>query len=206
MALPKRFPDRVDVASVRAEAEQLEPGPGGAARSGGSPAACWRGGATGSWSSSTSSTAPGRLQLLVERGRAGPVDLDLGDIVGAVGKAGQDAARRALARGGRAAAAGQDQGAAPGHLPRRHRRRAALPPPLPRPADERGDARRLPDPHAHGHRDPPLPRLARLPRGRDADPPAALRRRVRRAVRHALERRSTPTSTSASRPSSTSSA
>ena len=33
----------------------------------------------------------GRLQLLAEEGRAGPVDLDLGDVVGAVGKPDQDA-------------------------------------------------------------------------------------------------------------------
>ena len=37
-------------------------------------------------------------------------------------------------------------------------------------------------------RDPPLSRRRGLRRGRDADPAAALRRRVRAAVRHALER------------------
>ena len=40
---------------------------------------------------------------------------------------------------------------------------------------------------AHGHGDPRLPRRRGLRRGRDADPAAALRRRLRRAVRHALE-------------------
>ena len=41
--------------------------------------------------------------------------------------------------------------AAARHVPRPHRRRAALPAPLPRPADERGDARRLPAARAHRH-------------------------------------------------------
>ena len=51
----------------------------------------------------------------------------------------------------RARAARADPLAAPGHVPRPDRRRAALPAPLPRPADERGDARRLHAARAHGH-------------------------------------------------------
>ena len=42
--------------------------------------------------------------------------------------------------------------AAPRHVPRPDRRRAALPPPLPRPADERGDAQRLRAARAHRQR------------------------------------------------------
>ena len=41
---------------------------------------------------------------------------------------------------------------AAGHVPRPHRRRAALPQALPRPAHERGDAGGLPAPRAHRHR------------------------------------------------------
>ena len=105
----------------------------------------------------------GRIQLLCDTSRTGPIDLDLGDIVGVAGPSREDAARRALARGRRARAAREDPRA-------RCRTRStaltdvehALPPALPRPADERGDARatslcRV----AHGRGDPPLPRRAR---------------------------------------------
>ena len=58
-----------------------------------------------------------------------------------------DAARAAASRRSRSTALellARDPRAAARHLPRPDRRRAALPPPLPRPADERGDARGLP--------------------------------------------------------------
>ena len=96
-------------------------------------------------------------------------------------------ARRAVAGDEPGRAAGEDPQAAAGHLPRRHRPRDALPAALPRPADERGVAR------ARGHADEDrrgrarLPRWRGLHRGRDADPAAALRRRLRRAVRDPLE-------------------
>ncbi len=186
-SLPKRFPDRVDIASVRAEAEAAR------ARGGGRRGAPDRRPGDGAPRPREARLPrPGRpLRPHPAPGRRKP---------GRAGRprprrhrrshrqAGEDPARRALPRCRRAAAAGQDPRPAPGHVPRRHRRRAALPPPLPRPAHERGDARGLPDAHAHRHRDPPLPRRERVPRGRDADPAAALRRRLRRAVRHALER------------------
>ena len=83
--LPKRFPDRVEIASVRAEAEPLE---------------------AGQESEETRRVAgrvmarrdmgklvfldlvdrSGRIQLLCAQERTGPVDLDLGDIVGAEGR------------------------------------------------------------------------------------------------------------------------
>ena len=116
------------------------------------------------------------------------------------------APRRAVARRRLARAAREDPLAAPRHVPRAHRRRAALPPPLPRPADERGDARRLHAARAHGHGDPPRARRRGLRRGRDAGPPAALRRRVRAAVRRRTTTSSTRRSTCGSRPSCTSSA
>ena len=85
-SLPKRFPDRDEVAAVRAEAEALEPGGRRAPRRAGSPGACSGGAGTGSSSSSTSSTAPARSSSSAPPTAPGPVDLDLGDIVGAVGE------------------------------------------------------------------------------------------------------------------------
>jgi lysyl-tRNA synthetase, class II len=84
-SLPKRFPDRVEIASVRAEAEPLE---------------------AGQEASETRRLAgrvmarrdmgklvfldlvdrSGRIQLLIQTERAGPVDVDLGDIVGVIGR------------------------------------------------------------------------------------------------------------------------
>jgi lysyl-tRNA synthetase class 2 len=83
--LPKRFPDRVEIASVRAEAEPLE---------------------AGEEASETRRLAgrvmarrdmgklvfldlvdrSGRIQLLIQTERAGAVDVDLGDIVGVSGR------------------------------------------------------------------------------------------------------------------------
>jgi lysyl-tRNA synthetase, class II len=83
--LPKRFPDRVEIANVRAEAEPLE---------------------SGEEASETRRLAgrvmarrdmgklvfldlvdrSGRIQLLCPVDRTGPVDVDLGDIVGATGR------------------------------------------------------------------------------------------------------------------------
>ena len=79
---PKRFPDRDEIAAVRAEAGGARAGRGRAPRSAGSPAACWRGATWGSSSSSISSTARGRIQLLCPADRTGAVDVHLGDIVG----------------------------------------------------------------------------------------------------------------------------
>jgi lysyl-tRNA synthetase class 2 len=85
-SLPKRFPDRVDVASVRAEAEPLEAGQEGEHERRVAGRVMARRG-HGKLVFLDLVDRSGRLQLLVEEGRAGPVDLDLGDIVGAVGKA-----------------------------------------------------------------------------------------------------------------------
>ena len=67
--------------------------------------------------------------------------MHLGDIVGVDRPRHEVAPRRAVAARRPARAARADPRAAPRHVPRPDRRRAALPPPLPRPADERGDAR-----------------------------------------------------------------
>jgi lysyl-tRNA synthetase, class II len=84
-ALPKRFPDRVEVASVRAEAEALQPEEEatGERRIAGRIMAR-RG--HGKLVFLDLVDRSGRIQLLAEEGRAGRVDLDLGDIVGVVGK------------------------------------------------------------------------------------------------------------------------
>ena len=110
----------------------------------------------------------GRIQLLCPAARTGEVDVHLGDVDRRHRKADEEPPRRAVAHRRRARAALAHPLAAPGHVPRADRRRAALPPPLPRPADERGDARRLHPPLADGQGDPRLPRRRRVPRGRDA--------------------------------------
>jgi len=85
MAMPKRFPDRVDVASVRAEAESLEPGEEAAEERRIAGRVMARRG-HGKLVFLDLVDRSGRIQLLAEEGRAGRVDVDLGDVVGAVGK------------------------------------------------------------------------------------------------------------------------
>ena len=161
-AAPKRFPDRDEIAAVRAEAERARARRRGAERAPPRRPRARRGATWGSSSSSTSSTAPAASSSSARRTAPGAVDVHLGDIVGVDRRA-----RRKSRRGepslivDRARAARDDPLAAAGHVPRPHRRRAALPPPLPRPADERGDARRLHAPRAHGHRDPARARRRR---------------------------------------------
>jgi lysyl-tRNA synthetase class 2 len=84
-ALPKRFADRVDVASVRAEAESLEPDEEAAEERRIAGRVMARRG-HGKLVFLDLVDRSGRIQLLAEEGRAGPVDVDLGDVVGAVGK------------------------------------------------------------------------------------------------------------------------
>ena len=83
----------------------------------------------------------GRIQVICETAKTGEIDVLLGDVVGVAGVPGS--ARRGepslLAESRRGALA--QHAAAAGHVPRAHRRRAPLPQALPRPADERGDAR-----------------------------------------------------------------
>ena len=78
---------------------------------------------------------------------------------------------------------------AAGEVARASGRRGALPPALPRSAREPRGARRLRRCGAGSIQAiRALPRRARLPRGRDADPAADLRRRRGAAVRHAPQR------------------
>jgi len=84
MSLPKRFPDRDEIASVRAQAEQLEPG--GEAdvkrRIAGRVIARRE---MGKLVFLDLVDRSGRIQLLCDTSRTGPIDVDLGDIVGVIG-------------------------------------------------------------------------------------------------------------------------
>jgi len=84
MALPKRFPDREQIASVRVDADQVEPGDeGGESRRVAGRVMARRD--MGKLVFLDLVDRSGKIQLLVAEDRAGPVDLDLGDIVGATG-------------------------------------------------------------------------------------------------------------------------
>src|SRR5581483_8162110 len=87
MSLPtsaKRFPDRDQVASVRAEAEQLEPGAEAAEkrRLAGRVMARRE---MGKLVFLDLVDRSGRIQLLCDTARTGAIDVDLGDIVGVTG-------------------------------------------------------------------------------------------------------------------------
>jgi lysyl-tRNA synthetase, class II len=83
--LPKRFPDRVEIASVRAEAEPLEPGEEGSeARRVAGRIMARRD--MGKLVFLDLVDRSGRIQLLCATERTGEVDVDLGDIVGATGR------------------------------------------------------------------------------------------------------------------------
>jgi lysyl-tRNA synthetase class 2 len=83
--LPKRFPDRVEIASVRAEAEPLEPGQEAeeTRRLAGRVMARRD---MGKLVFLDLVDRSGRIQLLCPVERTGEVDVDLGDIVGATGR------------------------------------------------------------------------------------------------------------------------
>jgi lysyl-tRNA synthetase class 2 len=84
-ALPKRFPDRVEIASVRAEAEPLDAGAEGSEtrRVAGRVMARRD---MGKLVFLDLVDRSGRIQLLCAAERTGPVDVDLGDVVGATGR------------------------------------------------------------------------------------------------------------------------
>jgi lysyl-tRNA synthetase, class II len=84
MAMPKRFPDRVEIASVRAASEQLEPGEErGAARRLAGRVMARRD--MGKLVFLDLVDRSGRIQLLVREEKTGPLDLDLGDVIGVEG-------------------------------------------------------------------------------------------------------------------------
>ena len=83
--LPKRFPDRAEIATVRAEAEPLEAGQEaeGTRRIAGRVMARRD---MGKLVFLDLVDRSGRIQLLCAQERTGPIDVDLGDIVGAEGR------------------------------------------------------------------------------------------------------------------------
>jgi lysyl-tRNA synthetase class 2 len=85
MSLPTRFPDREDIASVRAKAEQLEPGEEGTETHRLAGRVMGRRG-HGKLVFLDLVDRSGQIQLLCSADRVGPVDLDLGDIVGVTGR------------------------------------------------------------------------------------------------------------------------
>jgi lysyl-tRNA synthetase class 2 len=84
-SLPKRFPDRVEISSVRDEAEPLEPGQE-AAESRKIAGRVMARRDMGKLVFLDLVDRSGRIQLLIQTEQVGPVDVDLGDIVGATGK------------------------------------------------------------------------------------------------------------------------
>src|SRR6476660_3159375 len=84
MRLPKRFPDRNEIVEVRAEIEPLEPGAEaeGKRRLAGRVMARRE---MGKLVFLDLVDRSGRIQLLCDTSRTGPIDLDLGDIVGVTG-------------------------------------------------------------------------------------------------------------------------
>jgi lysyl-tRNA synthetase class 2 len=85
MSFPKRFPDRDEIAAVRAEAEGLEPGQEGPEERRLAGRVMGRRG-HGKLVFLDLVDRSGRIQLLAPEDRAGAVDPDLGDIVGVVGR------------------------------------------------------------------------------------------------------------------------
>ena len=81
---PKRFPDRNEIASVRAEAERLEPGQEASERRRLAGRVLGRRD-MGKLVFLDLVDRSGRIQLLCQENRVGQVDLDLGDIVGVEG-------------------------------------------------------------------------------------------------------------------------
>ena len=84
VSLPRRFPDRDEIAAVRADAEQLEAGEEAPERRRLAGRVMARRG-HGKLVFVDLVDRSGRIQLLCDAARAGPVDVDLGDIVGAAG-------------------------------------------------------------------------------------------------------------------------
>ncbi len=84
-SLPKRFPGRVDAAAVREEAELLEPGQEGPEPRRLAGRVLGRRG-HGKLVFADLVDRSGQIQLLLSAERVGPVDLDLGDIVGVEGR------------------------------------------------------------------------------------------------------------------------
>src|SRR5919201_4724530 len=84
MTLPKRFPDREEIAAVRAEAEKLDPGSEASDRRRLAGRVLARRG-HGKLVFLDLVERSGRIQLLCDTSRTGEIDVDLGDLVGVSG-------------------------------------------------------------------------------------------------------------------------
>src|SRR3954451_15965658 len=84
MSLPKRFPERDEIVAVRVEAERLEPGAEAEERRRLAGRVMARR-ELGKLVFLDLVDRSGRIQLLCDTARTGPLDLDLGDIVGVTG-------------------------------------------------------------------------------------------------------------------------
>src|SRR6478609_3237378 len=84
MTLPKRFPDRDDIATVRAEIEPLEPGAEAETKRRLAGRVLGRR-EMGKLVFLDLVDRSGRIQLLCDTARTGPINVDLGDIVGVTG-------------------------------------------------------------------------------------------------------------------------
>jgi lysyl-tRNA synthetase class 2 len=88
MTAPKRFPDRDEIAAVRAEAEPLEPGgEGGTRRRLAGRAMARRG--MGKLVFLDLVDRSGRIQVICDVADTGEIDVHLGDVIGVVGRAGK---------------------------------------------------------------------------------------------------------------------
>ena len=189
MMAPKRFPDRDEIAVVRAEAEPLEAGgegdhdpPRRRTRDG----AARHGQARVPRRRRPFGADPGDLRH--EPARASSTCTSVTWSASSGAPPSRSAASRRSSPDEVIGPGAQPQPAA-GHVPRAHRRRAALPQAVPRPAHERRDARRLPAPQRASS-----PRSARYLDGEgfvEVETPILQPRYgggLRAAVRHALER------------------
>src|SRR3954454_6807272 len=84
MSLPKRFPARDEIAAVRVEAEKLEPG-GEADEKRRIAGRVLARREMGKLVFLDLVDRSGRIQLLCDTSRTGPIDVDLGDIIGVAG-------------------------------------------------------------------------------------------------------------------------
>src|SRR5438094_2185055 len=84
MSLPKRYPDRDEIAAVRAEAERLGPGDEASEKRRLAGRAMARR-EMGKLVFLDLVDRSGRIQLLCDTSRTGEIDVDLGDIVGVAG-------------------------------------------------------------------------------------------------------------------------
>src|SRR5215213_6511766 len=85
--LPKRFPDRDEIASVRAEAEAVEAGATDDSKKVRLAGRVLARREMGKLTFLDLVDRSGRIQLLCPVNRTGPVDVHLGDVVGVTGKA-----------------------------------------------------------------------------------------------------------------------